>query len=88
MKRSFMVLKGHVKSYVTSWGLKKATFTTSLSDVLIRRMTLRTHNIPSGRLKNDFGEVDKVDKIQGIEKPWEIIFCIPGIEKSDLDEVA
>jgi hypothetical protein len=31
-----------------------------LSDLLSRRMALRTHNLPSGRLENDFGEVNKV----------------------------
>jgi hypothetical protein len=28
-----------------------------LSDVFSRRMVLRTHNLPSGRLKKDIGEV-------------------------------
>jgi hypothetical protein len=38
-------------------------------------------------LKNDFGEVDEV-MFKGVERRCEIIFCILGIEKSDLDDVA
>jgi hypothetical protein len=50
-------------------------------------MILRTHNLPSGRLKkNYFGEFDEVF-FQGVERPCELIFCILRIEKSDLDEV-
>jgi hypothetical protein len=36
-------------------------------------MALRTYNLPSGRLKNDFGEFDEA-MIQGVERPWELIF--------------
>jgi hypothetical protein len=36
-----------------------------LSDVLIRGMALRTHNLPSGRLKNGFGENNKA-MFQGV----------------------
>jgi hypothetical protein len=50
-------------------------------------MALRIHNFPSGRLKNKFGEVDEA-MFQGMERPCELIFCILGIKKSDLDEVA
>jgi hypothetical protein len=46
-------------------------------------MTMRTHNPTSGRLKKKFGEFDKA-MIQGVERPSEIIFCILGIEKSDV----
>jgi hypothetical protein len=38
-------------------------------------------------LKNEFGEVDEA-MFQGVERPCEPIFCIQGIEKSYLDEVA
>jgi hypothetical protein len=38
-------------------------------------------------LKNDFGEVDEA-KFQGVERPYDLIFCILGIEKSDLGGVA
>jgi hypothetical protein len=33
------------------WASKKATWLKPLSDVLCKRMTLRSHNLPSGRLK-------------------------------------
>jgi hypothetical protein len=48
-------------------------------------MTLWTH-LPSGRLKNNFGEVDET-KFQGVETQCQIIFSILGIKKRDLDEV-
>jgi hypothetical protein len=38
-------------------------------------------------LKKDFGDIDEAI-FQGVEMQCEIIFCIPGIEKSALDEVA
>jgi hypothetical protein len=38
-------------------------------------------------LKKDFGEVDEA-MFQGVKMPCEHIFCMLGIEKSDLDEVA
>jgi hypothetical protein len=50
-------------------------------------MALRTHNLPSGRLKYDFDEVDEA-MIQGVEGPSKSILSIPGIEKSDFAEVA
>jgi hypothetical protein len=34
-----------------------------------------------------FDEVDET-MFQGVEKQFKLIFCIQGIEKSDLDEVA
>jgi hypothetical protein len=37
----------------------------------------------TGRLRNDFGNVDEA-MFQGVEKPREIILCIQGFEKSDL----
>jgi hypothetical protein len=49
-------------------------------------MALRTHNLPSLRLKNDIGEVDEA-MFRGVEKPYELIFCILSMEKSDLYEV-
>jgi hypothetical protein len=42
---------------------------------------LRTHNPASGRLKNYFGEDDET-MFQGFERPFELIFCIMGIEKA------
>jgi hypothetical protein len=50
-------------------------------------MALRTHNLPSGRLKNDFVEVDEA-MFQVVVRPYELIFCNLNIEKSDLDEIA
>jgi hypothetical protein len=38
-------------------------------------------------LRNYFGEVDEV-MLQGVERQCELIFCILGMEKSDLDEAA
>jgi hypothetical protein len=38
-------------------------------------------------LKKYFGEVDEVI-FQGVERQCELIFCILGMEKSDLDDVA
>jgi hypothetical protein len=38
-------------------------------------------------LKNDFGEKNKA-MFEGVENPFELIYCIEGIEKSELDEVA
>jgi hypothetical protein len=67
-------------------GIEKANWTNSLV-VLSGKIALTTHNLPSVRLKNDFGEDDEA-MFQGFERPYEFIFCIVGIEKSDLDEVA
>jgi hypothetical protein len=50
-------------------------------------MALRTPIMPSRRLKNVFGEVDE-EIFEVIVRPYELIFCILSIEKSDLDEVA
>jgi hypothetical protein len=50
-------------------------------------MPLGTHNLPSERLKNDFGEVDEAMN-QGVEKPSELVFSIEGIEKSELEKIA
>jgi hypothetical protein len=43
--------------------------------------------VPSGRLKNDFGEVDET-MIEGVERPYDNIFCFQSFETSDTDEVA
>jgi hypothetical protein len=37
-------------------------------------------------LKHDLGEVDEA-MFQGVQRLCEIIFCIPVIERNDLDEV-
>jgi hypothetical protein len=41
---------------------KKCISAIYLIDVLIRRMVLINHNLPSGRLKNDFLYLKKVSK--------------------------
>jgi hypothetical protein len=66
MKRCLKVSKGH--AFSESWGSKKHLGRFCLSDVLIRGMALRTHNMPSGRLKNDFDEVDEAN-FKGVEWP-------------------
>jgi hypothetical protein len=54
---------------------------------LCSRIVLRTHNLPSEVLKNDFGKVDET-MFKCVEIPFEVIFYIFGIVKSDLDEGA
>jgi hypothetical protein len=58
-----------------------------LSDVLSRRMALRTRYLPSGSLKKEFDEVDEV-MFNDVKRPFELIFNILGFQKSDLDEEA
>jgi hypothetical protein len=50
---------------------------------LIRPMSPSTHYLPSGRLKNDFGEIDEA-MFQGVERPCELIFCNLSIKKKRL----
>jgi hypothetical protein len=49
-------------------------------------MALRTDNLPSERLKKDLGVDEAI--FESVERPFELIYCILGIEKSELDEVA
>jgi hypothetical protein len=49
-------------------------------------MVVRTHNLPTGLLNNDFFEVDEAI-YQGVDSPYELTFCFRRIEKIDLDEV-
>jgi hypothetical protein len=46
-------------------------------------MDLRTRNLPSWRLKNDFGEINEA-MFQGVEGPYELIFYILGIQKKTI----
>jgi hypothetical protein len=39
-----------------------------------------------GVLKNEFGQVYEAI-FKGVKSPCELIFCILGIEKGDLDEI-
>jgi hypothetical protein len=50
-------------------------------------MTLSTHNLHSGRLKNDIGEVDDA-VFQCVKRQLELNFGFLRVEKSDLDEVS
>jgi hypothetical protein len=79
----FKVSKGHVKSCLASWNSKKELWWISLSDVLSRRMALRTHNLTSDVLINDIGEVDEAI-FQAVQNTFEFIFCTLGFEKNRL----
>jgi hypothetical protein len=48
-------------------------------DFLSRRIALITHNLASGRFKKEFREVVEA-MFQRIERPWELIFYIHGIQ--------
>jgi hypothetical protein len=60
MKRCFKVSIGHANSFLHSGNQRKPLGRRGLSDELNWRIGLRIHNLISGRLKNDFGEVDEV----------------------------
>jgi hypothetical protein len=49
-------------------------------------MVLRTYNMPSDVLKGDFCNVGEAI-FEGVERPCELIFCILGIQKRDLEEL-
>jgi hypothetical protein len=66
---------------------KKGLGRSYLSDVLSKRMALRTRIWLLDVLKIDFGEVDE-STFQGFERPYEVIFCILSLEKCDLNEIA
>jgi hypothetical protein len=51
MNRCFKVSKFHANSFSASWASKKSTWTKLLTWCLNRRMALRIHCLPSGRLK-------------------------------------
>jgi hypothetical protein len=75
-------------NFFFNWASIKATWTKSLKrSFKWANGSHRTHNLPSGRLKNHFGEVD-VAMFQRVERLQEIISYILVIEKSDLAEVA
>jgi hypothetical protein len=76
-----------MNSFCASGARNKATWSKSISDGLGRRMALRTHNLLSERIKNESAEFDEA-MFQFFEMPCELIFCILGIEKSYLNEVA
>jgi hypothetical protein len=76
----FQVVKSNVKTFSASSPFKRAIWTMSISDVLGRRIALRNHNLPSGRLKNDNDEVDEA-MFQGVDGPCELIFLIRESKK-------
>jgi hypothetical protein len=51
MKRFFKVSKGHANQFSAFWTSTFRLGVSCLSDVSIRRMALRTHNLRAGRLK-------------------------------------
>jgi hypothetical protein len=67
--------------------LKKRLGRSRESAVSSRQIALKTNNLPSRRLKSDFGEVDE-EIFEGDERLCELIFCIMGIQKCEMDEVA
>jgi hypothetical protein len=50
-------------------------------------MALWTHSWPSGSLKKDIGEVDEA-KLKGVQRPYQLIFCILRIKKWEFIEAA
>jgi hypothetical protein len=60
---------------------KKRLLRSRLSDFLSRRMALRTHNLPSRRLKERVCW-SRWAMFKGVERTFEIIFCIPCIKKA------
>jgi hypothetical protein len=57
------------------------------TDVLCKRMVLRTNNVPFERLKMRLGEVEEAI-FQCVESASILCFCILDIDKSDLNKVA
>jgi hypothetical protein len=66
--------------------LKKRLSRCRLSDAISCRMALRTHSLPSERIKKTL--VISMKRCFGVEMLCEFIFCILGIVRSDLDEGA
>jgi hypothetical protein len=58
----------------------------SMKSFLSRRMALKTHNLHSGRLKNDFS--GRWLDFSRCQRPLELNFWVLRIEKSDFDEIA
>jgi hypothetical protein len=76
-----------MRNHFFSWASINRLGRNRLRDGSSGRTALRTNNLPSGRLKKDFVEVD-VAMFQRVERLREIISCIMVIEKSDLEHVA
>jgi hypothetical protein len=60
--------------------IEKRDFGGLLSDVLSTRMALTSLNLPSWRVKNDFGEVYKA-MFEVVGSPYELIFYIRAFKK-------
>jgi hypothetical protein len=58
-----------------------------LCEVLSRRISLMTHNLPAGRLKKRI-LWSRWSNVSKCESPCDFIFCILYIERNDKDEVA
>jgi hypothetical protein len=58
-----------------------------LINVLSMRMVLTIHILPSERLKCDFCNFDEA-MFHDVERPFERIYNILGIQKSNLNEIA
>jgi hypothetical protein len=78
------VSKCNAKSFSTSTPYEKAIWMMSRKWFLSRRIALRKNNLPSGRLKKDYDEVDEA-MIQGVDGPCELIFCIQVILKGEFN---
>jgi hypothetical protein len=68
-------------------GIGKCDLVEFACDALSRRNVIKIHNLPTGHLKNDFGKVDEA-MFHDVERPFESIFYIQGIQHIDLDEFA
>jgi hypothetical protein len=76
-----MMSKGHLNAFTTILAFKKQFGRNRESNVLSRLKALKTPNLPTRRLKNDFGKVDEA-VFQGVKRQCELIFCILDIKNS------
>jgi hypothetical protein len=78
--KQFSKFPNTMRNHFLHPGHRKKRFGRSrLSDVLSRQMVVKLILCLLNVLKNDFGEVDEA-MFEGIEGPFEPIFCILGIE--------
>jgi hypothetical protein len=69
------------------WGIEKSLSWNRLNYVLNTRMPWELIIRLLYVLKDDFDKVDET-MFQGVDGPCELIFCIPGIEKSVFHDLA
>jgi hypothetical protein len=86
-KLKFQVTKAMLTHLLHPAHRKKRIERIRLSDDLSRRTALRTHKLSSRRHKKRLWWIRWSD-VSRCQRPCDLIFCILGIEKSDLDEVA